>query len=434
MMGEAIKRCAIYTRKSHEEGLEQEFNSLDAQRLSAENYINSQQFNGWRLIEKRYDDGGFSGGNTERPALKELLADIKAGKIDVVVVYKIDRLSRSLIDFAELQTTFEKYNTSFVSVTQQIDTSGSTGRMMLNILMTFAQYEREIIAERIRDKMSATRRQGKYIGGVSPFGYKAENKHLQIQPEEAKAVKQVFRRYLETQSPKLIAQELNAEKLTTRQGKEWRISHIYRMLNARIYTGDIAYKGEVFKGEHEAIISREVWNEAQELLAENCPAKGKHRDHNGTLSLLKGIIRCGHCGGAMLPNHTTFRDGRHYYYYLCSQDLKRAKYQCPVHRIPGGDIEKLVMDEVAAIFKSEQFIEMLAKESGLNRDEIAARFSGVSGLWDTLFPLERKRLLQLMVEKVSVFQGHVELDIKTSGMKLLVKELENERIQVAGKR
>lgn len=189
-----------------------------------------------------------------------------------------------------------------------------------------------------------------------------------------------------------------------------------------------------FKGEHEAIISREVWNEAQELLAENCPAKGKHRDHNGTLSLLKGIIRCGHCGGAMLPNHTTFRDGRHYYYYLCSQDLKRAKYQCPVHRIPGGDIEKLVMDEVAAIFKSEQFIEMLAKESGLNRDEIAARFSGVSGLWDTLFPLERKRLLQLMVEKVSVFQGHVELDIKTSGMKLLVKELENERIQVAGKR
>ena len=434
MMGETIKRCAIYTRKSHEEGLEQEFNSLDAQRLSAENYIRSQQFNGWRLIEKRYDDGGFSGGNTERPALKELLADIKAGKIDVVVVYKIDRLSRSLIDFAELQTTFEKYNTSFVAVTQQIDTSGSTGRMMLNILMTFAQYEREIIAERIRDKMSATRRQGKYIGGVSPFGYKAENKHLQIQPEEAKAVKQVFRRYLETQSPKLIAQELNAEKMTTRQGKEWRISHIYRMLNARIYTGDIAYKGEVFKGEHEAIITREVWNEAQELLAENCPAKGKHRDHNGTLSLLKGIIRCGHCGGAMLPNHTTFRDGRHYYYYLCSQDLKRSKYQCPVHRIPGGDIEKLVMDEVAAIFKSEQFIEMLAKESGLNRDEISARFSGVSGLWDTLFPLERKRLLQLMVEKVSVFQGHVELDIKTSGMKLLVKELENERIQVAGER
>ncbi len=280
MMGEAIKRCAIYTRKSHEEGLEQEFNSLDAQRLSAENYINSQQFNGWRLIEKRYDDGGFSGGNTERPALKELLADIKAGKIDVVVVYKIDRLSRSLIDFAELQTTFEKYNTSFVAVTQQIDTSGSTGRMMLNILMTFAQYEREIIAERIRDKMSATRRQGKYIGGVSPFGYKAENKHLQIQPEEAKAVKQVFRRYLETQSPKLIAQELNAEKLTTRQGKEWRISHIYRMLNARIYAGDIAYKGEVFKGEHEAIISREVWNEAQELLADNNPMKGKRRDHN----------------------------------------------------------------------------------------------------------------------------------------------------------
>ena len=194
-MEQQKKRCVVYTRKSHEEGLDQAFNSLDAQRQACESYIQSQQFNGWELMPKRYDDGGFSGGTLERPALKELLADIEAGKVDVVVIYKIDRLSRSLVDFAELQSRFEKHGVSFVSVTQQIDTSGSTGRMMLNILMTFAQYEREIIADRIRDKMAATRKQGKFAGGTLPYGYKSENKKMVIRQDEAEVLKRIFQRY-----------------------------------------------------------------------------------------------------------------------------------------------------------------------------------------------------------------------------------------------
>src|SRR5574344_2086812 len=190
-------RCAIYTRKSHEEGLEQDFHSLDAQRESGENYIASQKTRGWICLPERYDDGGFSGGNTNRPALKKLLADIASGKVDVVVVYKIDRLSRSICDFAELSKTFDKFGASFVAVTQEINTTTSSGRMMLNILVTFAQYEREVIAERIRDKMSASRKKGKWVGGSVPFGYKVVDKHLQIHEEEADIVKRIFARFLE---------------------------------------------------------------------------------------------------------------------------------------------------------------------------------------------------------------------------------------------
>lgn len=200
------KRCAIYTRKSVEEGLDQEFNSLDAQREAGEAYIASQKANGWVCLPTRYDDGGYSGGNMKRPALQQLLADCEAGLVDIIVVYKIDRLSRSICDFADLSKKFDEWGTQFVAVTQEINTATSAGRMMLNILITFAQYEREVITERVRDKMAASRKKGKWVGGSVPMGYRVENKKLVVEPEEARVIQRIFQRFIEVQSPALIAQ------------------------------------------------------------------------------------------------------------------------------------------------------------------------------------------------------------------------------------
>ena len=260
------KRCAIYTRKSHDEGLEQDYNSLDAQRDAAMNYIASQRANGWQALPESYDDGGWSGGNINRPALQRMMTDLRAGLIDIVVVYKIDRLSRSLTDFAELQTEFEKYDVSFVSVTQEINTSTSSGRMMLNILMTFAQFEREVIAERIRDKLSASKKKGKYVGGLLPLGYRGDsvNMKMVIEPEEAKIVRLIYDEYLRTSSPKAVQRLLEGKGI---RGREWvskkglrhggrplSIAVIRDILQNPIYIGKLRYHGKVYDGEHEGII------------------------------------------------------------------------------------------------------------------------------------------------------------------------------------
>ena len=427
-MEQQKKRCVVYTRKSHEEGLDQAFNSLDAQRQACESYIQSQQFNGWELMPKRYDDGGFSGGTLERPALKELLADIEAGKVDVVVIYKIDRLSRSLVDFAELQSRFEKHGVSFVSVTQQIDTSGSTGRMMLNILMTFAQYEREIIADRIRDKMAATRKQGKFAGGTLPYGYKSENKKMVIRQDEAEVLKRIFQRYLEIQSPKQIAIELNSNGLRIRTGREWNTSHIYRQLNSYACIGKVEYKGQIYDGEHEAIIPMETWNEVQRLLKINAATPKGDKTRESVNAPLKGILRCGHCGCAMMPHYARKSDGRKYYYYICQKDSKRGKADCPVHRIPGSDIEKIVMDELGRIFRSETFRQLI-RQQGVAAGVLDEQFSDMGNFWDGLYPAERQKLLHLMIDKVTVYGESLEIEVKTAGIQSIYEEFENEQVQ-----
>ena len=234
-----IKRAAIYTRKSVEEGLEQEFNSLDAQREAGEAYVKSQKANGWVLLPDRYDDGGFSGGNLNRPALKRLMSDCEAGKVDIIVVYKIDRLSRSICDFAELSRQLDRMNVAFVSVTQEINTHTSAGRMMLNILLTFAQFEREVITERVRDKMRASRLKGKWVGGNAAYGYKVENHRLVPVPEELPILERIYRRFTEVQSTRQIAYELNNDGIPWRRGKAWTPQHIYRILTNVTYLGKV---------------------------------------------------------------------------------------------------------------------------------------------------------------------------------------------------
>lgn len=359
-------RCAIYTRKSTDENLDSEFNTLDAQREAAEAYIASQRHEGWTLLPTGYDDGGFSGGNMERPGLQRLLGDVEAGRIDCIVVYKVDRLSRSLLDFARIIEILDRKGVSFVSITQQFNTTTSMGRLVLNILLSFAQFEREIIGERIRDKVAATKRKGKYCGGMPVLGYDAdrERKCLVVNPEEAELVRHVFTRFVETGSTTELAKELNAaghrtKSWTTKKGDLhagvlWNLGHIYRLLNNPIYIGEVSHKGVRYPGEHDPIVPRRLWDQAHRILAQN------HRARSGqtrtkTAALLRGIIRCAHCDRSMGPTYTKHR-GKVYRYYLCVGAAKNGRDECPVRTVPAGDVERAVVDQLRAILSSPEMV------------------------------------------------------------------------------
>ncbi|MFA6998192.1 MAG: recombinase family protein [Victivallaceae bacterium] len=413
-----IKRCAIYTRKSVEDETDMEFNSIEAQREAGEAYIASQKANGWQVIPERYDDYGWSGGNINRPALKQLLNDAGAGKIDIIVVYKIDRLSRSICDFAELTKKLDKWNVALVAVTQEINTSTSAGRMMLNILITFAQYEREIISERVRDKMSATRRKGKWAGGAVPLGYQLENHKLIIEPEGAATILRIFKRFLEIQSPKLIAMELAQKGIKTRNGVDWTTQRIYGILNNHTYVGEVNYKGEIYAGEHEGIVSREMWDLAHQYMRENAPRSSTVRRIEN-LSPLGGILRCGHCNCAMTPSFTR-KNGRKYCFYVCIKDARLPNSDCPVKRVPAGEIEKLVFQQMVKLLQMPEIVASVARQAELQPNVILGKFS--TNLWEQMTQGERQRLSELMLNKVEINYNDVCIEFRTAGMKEAVKE------------
>lgn len=424
MIAEKTKiRCAIYTRKSVDDGTldSQEFSSLDAQREAGEAYILSQKANGWECLPEHYDDGGFSGGNINRPALIRLLDDIKAGKIDMVVVYKLDRLSRSLTDFSDLQEIFEQYHVSFCSVTQEINTSTPAGRMMLNILMSFGQYERELVAERTRDKYVASRKRGMWMGGFVPYGYRSENKKIFPDPTEAPVVKRMFQRFVETQSPKLIAHELNQDGLTSRKKKAWVNTYVARILKNPVYVGDVEYKGEIFKGEHEAIVSRQTWNRVQEIIKSNCPYERSGGITEITVPL-KGILRCGHCGCAMIPVFCT-KGKKRYYYYYCNTDYHRSEKLCPVGKIGSNIIEDAVKEQTVRIFSSTFFQETISKATGITVAELQRIFR--DEFWLECSSLELNRLYSELFEKITVHEHQLAYEIKTSGIKAVIEGIMN---------
>jgi len=356
-------RCAIYTRKSHEEGLDQEFNSLDAQRQSCEAYIESQRHEGWQCLPKRYDDGGFSGGTLDRPALSELIEDINAGKIDCIVVYKVDRLSRSLLDFARLVALFEERDVSFVSVTQQFNTTTSMGRLTLNILMSFAQFEREIIGERIRDKKLATARQGKYIGGQPKLGLDIVDRRYVVNAEEAKLVRRIFEMFLKLESCRKVAEALNAEgivtkKYKTKTGKEfggtsWKGRTVYDLLTDQKYIGKIVHKGIAYDAEHPAIVDANLFERVQEVLRAN--KTYTHRHQAQRFALLRRMLRCGHCGSLVQPAWTR-NHGREYRYYTCSKRIKMGYGKCPLPSLPAGEIERMVVDQLRTLLRHPDVI------------------------------------------------------------------------------
>ena len=315
-------RCAVYCRKSSDEGLEQEFNSLDAQRDAGLAFIASQAGEGWIAVPDRYEDGGFSGGNLERPALKRLLGDIERGLVDCVVVYKVDRLTRALTDFAKLVDLFDKHGVSFVSVTQSFNTTTSMGRLTLNVLLSFAQYERELAGERIRDKFAASRKRGLWMGGVPPLGYDVIDRKLVVNPTEADLVRLIFRRFLEIGSATRLVEELAAgghttKSWTTKDGKARTggaidKTFVYKLLNNRVYLGEAVHKGVAHPGEHDAVIDRRTWDRVHTILAENAHRRG-NQTRAATPAPLKGLLRCAACGSAMTPRQTR-RRGKMYRY------------------------------------------------------------------------------------------------------------------------
>jgi site-specific DNA recombinase len=352
-------RCAIYTRKSTEEGLQQEFNSLDAQREAAEAFIASQKHEGWTVIPDAYDDGGWTGSNMERPALKRLLADIETGKVDCVVVYKVDRLSRSLLDFARIVEVFEKHNVSFVSVTQQFNTTASLGRLTLNILLSFAQFEREIIAERTRDKMSAARRKGKWVGGIPVLGYDVDpgGGRLAVNEDEARRVRAIFDLYLEHRSLIAVAREVNRRGWTskvwvTKDGREHHghaltKNDLFRLLTNVIYTGQVNHKGTFYPGEHTQIVDPAVWGKVDERLRHNGITGGKEvRNKYG--ALLRGLLHCDACGTAMVHTYTV-KGSRRYRYYVCLTAQQRGWDACPSKSLPAQRVEDSIVDRIRGL-------------------------------------------------------------------------------------
>ena len=297
-----IRRCAIYTRKSTEEGLEQDFNSLHAQREACEAFIKSQAGEGWKLIKTAYDDGGYSGGTIERPALQRLLADIRAGLIDVVVVYKVDRLTRSLADFAKMVELFDAQRVSFVAVTQQFNTTTSMGRLTLNVLLSFAQFEREVIGERIRDKIAASKRKGMWVGGGLPMGYEVRERRLVVNHSQAQTVRQIFERYLELGSVRVLKRDFDQRGIVSglkisksgkqRGGKPFSRGALYHLLSNPIYPGEIRHKNERHPGQHEAIVSRELWERVQERLRNSGGPPGRRaQDRSAAKSACRQAVR-----------------------------------------------------------------------------------------------------------------------------------------------
>ncbi len=340
-------RCAIYTRKSHEEGLEQEFNSLDAQRESGEAYIKSQQHEQWKLLSTKYDDGGFSGGNLERPALKQLLADIERGKIDVIVVYKVDRLSRSLSDFAKLMELFDQHQVSFVSVTQQFNTTSSMGRLTLNMLLSFAQFEREVTSERIRDKFAASKQKGMWMGGTLPFGYRVEERKLIIIDKEATVIKRVYDDYLNRKTPLLIAEQLNKEGLTIKQwqtqkgkvrgGGQWSPKQVYRLLTNPLYIGKIKHKDKIYEGEHQAIINLDFWEKVQQKIQKNSSQEKQQTEKKISNSHpLKGLLRLA-TGESLSPSGT-----KGIRYYVSQRAIKQGYKNCDLKSLNANLLEDIV--------------------------------------------------------------------------------------------
>ncbi|MDY3563383.1 recombinase family protein [Gemmata sp. JC673] len=375
-----LVRCAIYTRKSTEEGLEQEFNSLDAQREAGEAFVRSQAGEGWVLMPERYDDGGYTGGNTDRPGLQKLMAHIEEGRVDCVIVYKVDRLSRSLLDFAQLMRAFEQQQVAFVSVTQQFNTATSMGRLVLNVLLSFAQFEREIISERTRDKIAATRRKGKWAGGhpvlgydIDPNGYK-----LVVNAAEAERVRQIFALYLEHGSLLPVADELATRGWTTKQwttrkgpargGKRFDRTNLYNLLTNPLYIGKVKYKDEVHDGEHPAVVDPGVFHRVQEALRRNGRTGGAHvRNQFG--AVLKGLLRCAPCGAAMTPTHST-KGAKRYRYYACVAGQKRGARTCPSRSVPAEPVETFVVDRIRAVGRDPELLRQVLDRA---RDAGAAR-------------------------------------------------------------
>ncbi len=416
------KRCAIYTRKSTDEGLDQDYNSLEAQRDAGLAFVASQRHEGWMAVPDGYDDGGYSGGNLERPGLKRLMADIEAGRIDIVVVYKIDRLTRSLTDFAKLVDVLDRNGVSFVSVTQQFNTTTSMGRLTLNILLSFAQFEREVTGERIRDKIAASKAKGMWMGGTPPLGYDVVERKLLVNEPEADLVRYIFRRYAEHGSAAELVRELAIEGRTTkawqtqngqfREGRPIDQQYLFKLLRNRIYLGEIQHKDTSFPGQHEAIIDQDTWDLVHAFVDRR--KQGPREGITQHPALLAGLLHAPD-GQLMIHSYTRKKNGRLYRYYVPYLHKRRnagatlVPGVTDVGPLPAADIEAAVLEQIQQALHAPEL--MLAtwrscqkhpKGAQLEEAQVVVAMQRIGKVWDQLFPKEQQRITQLLIERVQL--------------------------------
>lgn len=453
------RRCAIYTRKSTSAGLDQAFNSLDAQREACQRYLQSQS---WTALPHRYDDGGFTGASLDRPAFRQLMADVESGLVDVVVVYKVDRLSRSLLDFARVMDTFNARNVAFVSVTQNFSTADAIGRLTLNMLMSFAEFEREMIAERTRDKISAARRKGKWTGGIVPMGYTPVDRRLHVCEDEAVIVRQLFQKYLEGNSAVRLSQWLNDQGIPLKhqqvpRERPWNKDLVLRILKNPLYRGMVHSQGRHYPGEQTALVEADMFDQVQAMLAPK--VRVRHWGTRNPYYLVRGTLKCGQCGSVM-TTASTHTKGRTYRYYRCVRRGKQGSATCATRQLPAEAIESFVVDQLREAIRQgrisihqvnqrlrslEQVKERLLLERGhgqastsLEVSEEALRLDrelikldlqireaewlertleDFEGLWEVLTPVNRQRLVRTLVEEVIVDEARGEVVVRLVDLK-----------------
>ena len=418
-------RCAIYTRKSSEEGLQQAFNSLDAQREACAAFVFSQKHEGWAVLPTLYDDGGFSGGTMDRPALQRLLDDIRASVVDVVVVYKIDRLTRSLFDFAKIVEGFDVRGVSFVSITQQFNTTTSMGRLTLNVLLSFAQFEREVAGERIRDKIDASKKRGMWMGGLPPLGYDVQNRKLVVNEEEVLTVLHIFRRYVQLKSVRALQAELDAKGIRSKQralangtpygGQKLSRGALYLMLQNRIYRGEITHKGNAYPGEQPALVDKVLWDQVQAILAEN-RVNRKVGSYANQPSLLAGLA-FDETGERLTPSHSVKKGTRYRYYVSRSLIIGIAKDRSKGRRIPAANLESLVITRLRTFLSDQGAILNVIRDEhadGAGQNRLIGRGRQIAEELGTFAPDQIGAMLMRLLSRVDIRPDCVEISVRRS--------------------
>jgi len=430
-------RCAVYTRKSCEEGLEQDYNSIDAQKDAGHAYIASQRAEGWIPVADDYDDPAYSGGTLERPAMQRLLADIQADKVDIIVVYKIDRLTRSLVDFSRLVEVFNAHKVSFVSITQNFCTTNSMGRLMLNILLSFAQFEREVTGERIRDKITASKKKGLWMGGIPPLGYDVKDRKLIINPKEAELVRHIFKRFSEIGSTTQLYHELKRDGATTkswttqdgrfREGKPIDKGSLYKILHNRTYLGEIRHKTQWYQGNHPPIIHQQTWDDVHAIFATNFRARANHTRAKIPY-LLKGLVY--EADGRKMKCWSILKksSGRRYRYYISYATDKQSAQESTIPRLPAAELESAVIEQVRGLLKTPPVTQQVAafcEAEGVSTDEaqITVALNKIDTVWEQLFIGEQQRILALLVDRVIVSADNIELRLHKNGIERLALEV-----------
>lgn len=427
------KRCAVYCRVSSDERLDQSFNSIDAQREAGIAYVASQKTEGWELVPDFYEDPGFSGGNMERPGLKRLLKDIQAGKIDIVVVYKIDRLSRSLADFAKMVEVFDNHMVSFSSVTQQINSATSMGRLMLNVLLSFAQFEREVTGERIRDKIAASKRKGMWMGGSVPLGYRVENRALHIEPQEAELVQRIFEQYIAEKSTTKIVKELNEQGIQTKRKKAFCKQSIYKILHNRTYIGEISHKGESFPAQHEGLIDPITWERTHAILSQDSRQRCKNtwEKKNRNDFLLRGIAYTQE-GDLLIPMATKKPNGKVYRYYVINKKMHKGAEAAQSWNYQAAMLEDPVSEKLLEYLRSERMVDKYWSEIqkiNPSMDEpqaVVLILRHTASIWDQFFTKMKTEIIHALIKRVIVKPNGVEVQMRFEGLGAVVKAMQSQ--------